>query len=538
MAWWAADNDAKARKVLKKALKSIPAADLVRALQRWEGGTDGRAWSTLFELSDEEVQGQLVSVVAAAEANDADTAVRLVNAMGTVDPSVRTRAWLAILPVAPESAAAALHGIGDAIPTELRAAVATGLAVHAGRTDLSDVGNESPIELALQIRESATTLPRATLVRRAADLMASHPQNADLHAVLSVALANGRQYAESLDAALTAARLQKDRASSWSDVAERALAGGRLTLALDAAKQASNLAPDHAALATQLQYVATLAIDPELEQVGRERSGAPSLIDWPPSVEDLLGVAQPSSLLAVLQHHETAVTDSPMLLGLRAQLRTDAGLLDEAARDGIVLSSRHADPAGDALAFAATVGRVDGRATLSLLDDPRDEVSRLTRMDYRTITGSGDARVDARLLRDQPRAADVLAAVGAPTELAEKDPDWTALERFPGRVPTPRGYRLNPMLSGVPGVTGFSHADRQLALLHVNGDAEQLPPPLSVLYRVVRPPIAADTSTLVRLSDGYVPLYAARETQDTTTWWGLGFTPQAALRALADRPGL
>lgn len=534
--WWSVDNDGKARKLLKKALKGTPATQLATGFEAWAVPGDERPWVALFDLSEEQPDVQLELLERAhahgSEAWAAGAATQLLSE----DEARNARVWRLIGKVKRDPGTfenvAKAKGEGE-VATDLAVLLAEWNTERLQTADLSAVPKDTPEQRGLHLVAMAPELPRETLRERARALRDEAPLSATVARRASEALLAAGITEEGADTALDAARLAHDDPSMWAHCAEAALMGGRLGLALDAARRASDLKPEDSVFARRLHHLATLARDDELETLARERSGGEQPADWPPTLDDLLGLAEPTALLAVLQYHDDDVLASPTTLALRAQLRTDAGLLDEAARDSIMLYQKHEQPEGPALAFAATVGRVLGHGTLALLDEASDDIAKLTRMEYRMITRSSDPRSDARALRDQPRAADVLAAAGDPQSLVERTEGWPELENEWMRAP--KGYRTNSILSGPKGVNGFSHTDRQVALVHVNGQSDLLPPPLSVLYTLQQPPIAdADGVTLFRLTDGYLPLYGARTTVEGKTVWGLAFTAEAARRALRD----
>ena len=74
-------------------------------------------------------------------------------------------------------------------------------------------------------------------------------------------------------------------------------------------------------------------------------------------IADEMGLGKTLQVLALLTAREAEVVAEPKWLAIRAQLHLDAGQLDAAARDGLLLWSRYDRPDGMALAFAATAGR-------------------------------------------------------------------------------------------------------------------------------------------------------------------------------------
>lgn len=541
--WWGADQDKAARKALSKALKKVDAPSIVSALAGWVPPGDQRPWQALYDLSaDPDVRVRIVEAVA-----DAEPALALELARSLTqhnDAELAARALLVAMQIAPaqdlrNSLASRLDGLADGgLAHRARLAVAA-FDILQGVDPADAVGTlDAPSPLASMVRLSAEvrTLPIQELLDRVGTLRAEAPNDPQIAAWAARVLERAQQREPALDAALDAARLAYDDPSLWRLAADAAVRAGNLHLAIESARRASDRVPEDPTTARFLHHLAVLARDAELEEVARGRAAGLQRGTWPPSLDDLMGIAGQHELLAVLQHHDAEVTASPVHLALRAQLRADAGLRDEAARDSIELAERHEDAQGDALAFAATVGRVFGSGLLGLLDDVSDPTARLVRLDYRLITASGDARADARLLRDEPRGQEILLAIGNPAEAAAGAEGWPA-DLTDLRLPAPRGYRTNPVLSAARGVSAWSHTDRQLALIVVNAETDALPPPLSTLFGPSTPPLArTDGVELFALRDGYLPLFAARRRGDGRTTYGLGFTPEAASRALRDAP--
>lgn len=561
--WLSVENHKKAGKTLKKSLASLSVEELAPTLASWLDIGDDRPWMVLRDIVDLEEQGtDRVAIMRAMDDNGFDRLAWFEGALlaQSTEPDIAAEGLLSqlanqpaeapdpevdpegaenwtdpeqILPALQEQAEAA----GGDIRTRTRLAVADWVLSHGGDAEeaLNNLPNDTPRAAALHLTQFAATFPNSKVLRRAAKLSAKAPADPVVAGHLATAMARIGHHQEALQYGLAAARLSHEEPARWVAAADFALAAGRLSLALEAAQRGSDIDPSNQAAARKLHEVATLALDDKAEALGRERAKLGKRAKgWPLSVDELMAVAPPSALLALLQFHEDAVVASPLMLGIRAQLRTEAGLFDEAARDSINLSRLHDEPEGPALAFAATAGRVFGTGALSLLAKVDNEVARLTRMEYRLLTGSGDARQDARVLTDEPRAADVLLTAGSPAKAAAKVEGWPT-DITAARVPTPRGYRVNAILSAPTGVSGFSQADRQLAVVHINAETDVLPAPLALLYSPREPALdKTDDTELLRLDGGNLPLYAARRISDGATVYGLGFTPEAAQRALAD----
>lgn len=541
--WYRADDDKQARKTLKKASKKVDPADLVAALAGWVPPGDERPWRALHDLALD--PADRVRIVEALEHTEPALALELARPLTqAADPVLATRALLVAMRTAPaqdlrNGLAGRLKDVPDAaLVQEARLRVAA-FDIDQGQDAAkatSELAPDSPLARMVLLAVPARTLPREALLAQVDQLRSEAPSDAEVSARGAVLLQKAGLNGPALHAALDAARLGYDRPALWLLAADAASRAGNLHLALESARRASDLEPTAAEAARAYHHLAVLARDAEAEEVARGRAPGLERPTWPPSLDDLMGIAAQHELLAALQFHDADVTDSPVHLALRAQLRADAGLRDDAARDSIDLERLHGDQQGRALAFAATVGRVFGSGLLSLLDDVSDPTARLVRLDYRLITTSGDARADARLLREEPRGQAVLQALGAPDKAAASTKGWPA-DLQDVRLPAPRGYRTNPVLSAAKGVSAWSHVDRQLAVVVVNAETDVLPPPLTTLFTPSRPPLSVtDGVEVFRLRDGYVPLFAARRMADGRTVYGLGFTPEAARRALSDAP--
>ncbi|MCB9674110.1 MAG: hypothetical protein H6737_03285 [Alphaproteobacteria bacterium] len=560
--WFQVENRKKAGKIMKTALGSMSVDDLAPQMASWLDKGDNRPWVVLRDMVDIEQEKDRVAIMRAmdrygfkrlawtegavlAKSPEPDTSAegllsQLANQpLEKPDPTKDeegAEAWTApdeILKQLSEKAGAA----GGDVEDRARLAIADWTLTHGGDAEeaLNLLPNDTPQASALHLTQFAATFPNATVVERAAKLSAQAPSDPIVAGHLANAMSRIGRFDDALEYGLAAARLAHDDPDRWVAAADHALTAGRLHLALEAARRASDLEPTNVAAAKKLHQVATLALDDENEALGRQRAGLGERVKgWPLTVDELMAVAPPTALLALLQYHEADVVASPVMLGIRAQLRTEAGLFDEAARDSINLARLHGEADGSALAFSATAGRVFGTGALSLLDAVDTDVARLTRMEYRLLTGSQDARQDARLLKDEPRAEAVLLTAGSPADAVAQIEGWPT-DLTEARVATPAGYKVNPILSAPTGVSGFSQSDRQLAVLHINTETDLLPPPLALLYSPREPLLAkADGVELIRLDGGNLPLYAARRKANGATVLGLGFTEEAARRALAD----
>jgi tetratricopeptide (TPR) repeat protein len=473
LVWWGAGNDAKANKVLKKALKTHTVAELAPMFAAWLDPADERPWVALDALLAPEAETDRLEVLLAMDAHDFE---RLAWLQGhqlsrSTNPNIAAEGLLVVLANQPdEKPDANVDPDGAAIWTPeadiVQAAVAR--ATEAGgevlqrarrisaewaleegvnaEQALNMLPQDTPSARALHLTQFARSYPNAEVHRRVREVVAQAPADPVVAHHAATAMASIGAHEEALAYGLGAARLAHDDPTRWIRASELALTAGRLNLALQAAQRASDLEPTSKPAALALHALAVLALDDQAEATARERGNLGKRDPaWPPSVDDLLAVAPPSGLLAVLQYHERAVLESPMLLGLRAQLRTDAGQHDEAARDSINLATLHGDSKGYALAFAASAGRVFGNGSYDLLATPDNDLALLTRMEYRLLTGSGDARVDARALRDEPPRAGCAAHGG---RSGRRRPARGRLAHHPARRPRhgAHGLQVEPDL--------------------------------------------------------------------------------------------
>jgi hypothetical protein len=532
---------------------------------------DGRVWTMLSDLAQRDADKITVALGLDAVGRS-DTALDIGRALvGSEDPRVRLEAHLLVdrlqgpPPVEdlePARAelwtdpvllamrgreAAATSANGSARPDPRPYVRAAELAVEDGRpSDAVSVvtgldPEQEPLVAVLLARAAALDdLPAPEARRRILAAVARAPRDAavtgaaaDALAALGASIPPG----EALAYALAAARL-RGNADRWDRVVPVALAAGDLVTAADAARRSSDLDPESVVRARRWATLATMMLDREGAAAARERGRLP-LPDGDesgdPTLESRLAMDE-SALLALLVHADPEVTEDPRLLAIRAELRIAAGLMDDAARDGLILAIRHGLPDGAALAFAATAGRQFSMPVASALDAAADSAptAMMTRMEYRLVAGTGDPLVDARRLGDDPRARALVQATSQPLLAA------SSVEGWPREVPAPsgaapEGYRANRALSAIAGVVGYSNPDAGTAVLRVGAVTGAVPPPIALLYTGrPRPVDSVEGGEVLRLDGGMMPLYAARAVDAAEQEvWGLGFTPEGAKDALA-----
>ncbi|MBW2254159.1 MAG: hypothetical protein JRI25_06115, partial [Deltaproteobacteria bacterium] len=566
--WLSVDDRVRARKTFKKALTRVSATDLAVQIRRYGSPGDPRPWLALHDASKvEEVWIEAVEGLGASR-DHREAWLRAVALSASEDPVIRARALRVTYRVQPEDRPnERIDGPGyeawqprSEIFTQAeeaaRAASGTELGIdvpillHKAQRELEHGRTEEGLALVdriLGVRDDPTALvlgaeARAQLgvaaedlVREIDDAVRRAPFNADVLGQAAHAMAVVGRPAKTLEYGMSAARLAFTDARRWHEAAGYALAAGDLETAAYAARRASDLDPDFREAAERLRLVAILIGDTEGASLGATRSGVRISRQSPTSVADLLGIVPPEALLALLQHHEEEVARNGRLLGMRAQLRLDAGLLDEAARDGVMLATRHGDPRGWALSFAGTAGRLWSPGVLKRLEPyRRTEQVLATRLEYSLFSGDGNALADARALADDPRAQTLTELVAHPDAFAASQEGWPEDLADP-EAQTPAGYRNNRVLGACQGVRAWSHRDLATTILLLPRPVEDLPPPLAQLYTARKPDVAGlpDGGRVIRLDGGLIPLYAAVAPHGDRQVYALGFTVEAARHALS-----
>jgi hypothetical protein len=541
----------KAEKIVGAALGDRPRAELVDALVAWGPSGDKRPWEALLSLVSAPADRLEVArgMARAGLGYLADGVARAV-----VDSSADAALRLDAIELALETQVEGVEGWKDpnellATAEQLGAGEDPRFALPRARAALAEqryadatailrplAGTAPEVDVLLAEAGAGSGQPEDSVVDAALRAVASAPDDSDVQTAASDALALAGQADAALEHALVAARLSGDDPDRWSHVVDRALGAGDLQTAGWAARRASDLDADDGTRGETLLLMARLLGDRGLEDVAWERLGGRAnagdrqgalAAEPPATLDDLIAVTPANALLALLAWRDAEVVADAVKLGIRAQMRLDGGQLDEAARDGMLLAIRHGRPDGWAIAFAATAGRMYSTPMVAALDRAAadDPAARSTRLDYRLISGNGDALVDARALADDRGKAVLTARTAAP--------DGWPSDLVTPKLPPPRGFRPNAALS-VPGVQAFSDPDDAIAVLRIGGAPAVPPPPIGGLYTVAPRPVAdlPDGARLVRLLGGFIPAYAAIAQDGALQIVGIGFTREGALRAL------
>lgn len=560
LVWLSNNLTAKAGKTLAKALPTTGFAPLVAGLQHWSDPADLRPWELVEDLAAADADRMIVAEGLEAAGSRRDALQRAHALTTSADPDVKIRALLMVerLQGPPPAAGepptdppytsplqllALARDAADkapAAPSGARVAYRLAeLQIEAGDTAgaeaLLDKAERNAVAEALRAYAAAVGGVPRDEVEAALDVaVAKDPTDPWLLAIASDAVARVGGFDEALVRGLAAARLARVDPQLWALAGERALAAGDLATAVDAARRASDLDPDNHTHAARWAALATLLDDRAAVDAARTRAGLPPVEAWPPTLDDKLA-SDESAIYAVLEGNEAAVSASPRLLAMRAQMRIERGDLDEAARDGLVLATTHQQADGWALTFAATAGRQYSTPTLAALDKAAktELTAQSTRMEYRLLSG-GDPLEDAKRLGADPRATAIATAATNPAAAAALVPGWPTSGLTPPSTKAPAGFKPNKALSG-PGWVGFSSADAAASVVRVGGVTGLLPPPLGAMYtpRAQAVRRLPDGTQVLALDGGIIPVFAAVRVVDGAETWGLGFTQEAAVAALA-----
>jgi tetratricopeptide (TPR) repeat protein len=552
--WYGVNNEPKALTAYGRALEAHGSEEVVGALARFSDASDLRPWMGLYRLPAFGDRGRMAVALQLSRLNARKEAQELASELqDSNDAWVRVQALMLterLLPPAPRAdpvagekhrellvkAEKAAESLGTEPVAEIRQrkaelALAEGDLPSAARA--LEGASETPVVAILRASAAGTVEEVRAAARRE---VGEHPEDIAVAAAAARALERVGDHERALQLALQAARIAHDDPDLWEQVVAPALGVGDLPTAAQAARRASDLDPEHQARAATWARLAALVLAKDEVDAARSRAGLEPVTGWPPSVDDRMSLDE-TAWLAVLEHAEEAVAADPRLLAIRAQLRIASDALDEAARDGLVLATRHATPEGYALAFAATVGRQYSTSLLRALDEAArtEPTATTTRMEYRLIAGTGDPLVDAWRLREDPRAQTVLQWSQKTAQSVE------ALAGWPAKIPAPPsqappGYHPNRVLSLLPGVRGWSNPEAATAVVRIGARTPDglLPPPFGLLYEA-NPQVVESTEAgtrVLRLEGGVMPLYAATSPVETGEVWGFGFTPEAARRAL------
>jgi tetratricopeptide (TPR) repeat protein len=561
MLWWKTEQPKKATKAMQKAVLAGDREEVAKWVGAHAAPGDARPWLALFDVGRTDDQ-RLDAVIGLQDTGlPYDAWRRAVSLTSSADPVVRFEALLLAEKLQGAKPDAAKDPEGAAAWREpsawlVEAAKISGadqgrllvrraeIALAAGKPADAEVlleqalaNGADPIAMLLLAEASAGSgVSVSEVLGKVDEAVALAPFDAKVLArAARVAKVVGRRDV-AFERSLAAARLAYDDADRWLETVGYALENGDLALALHAAKKASDLAPENPEAGAALALVGTLARDQESALLGVSRSKAgPVVQEWPPSLDVLMGVTPEHALLALLNWHDAEVIASPTALSLRAQLRVDAGQADGAARDGVLLATRHKNARGSAILFAATAGRLWSSATSEALDAAAktDPVANATRMEYRLITGSGDPGADARTSSDDPRSQVVLRMASTPEAVADEVPGWPQDLKDP-TARTPSGFKSSRILGAAKGVVAWSDPERAMAVIRTSRVTGTLPPPLALLYTPANPPLARleGGGQIVRLDGGAIPLYAAIKIDGDQEVTAIGYTPQAATYAL------
>jgi tetratricopeptide (TPR) repeat protein len=550
LVWYANDEPERAGRALRKALPDVGFDALVDAIRRFGDPADLRPWQGLAAQEGLGDARRIELAEAIERSGGRATALAMARELaGSVDPDVKIRSRLLIERLQVEGDAdwqdpnALLADDGSNDPrlalrrAELRLGAGDGPGAKAALTPLlgADLVNHALLEALLAHADARTGVTADRVRREVAGAVESAPSDPDVVAAGGDALAATGDAEGALEYALNAARLADHDPDRWSRVVTLALAAGELVPAVDAAHRASDLVPDNAAIAKRWAELAYALGDKAQVDAARSRAGMDPVADWPPPIDLRLAV-DPAVVLAVLTHDDDAVTASPRLLGVRAQLRLDAGLLDEAAADGLTLALRHQDGQGWVMAFAATAGRQYWSRARQALDAlaKTDLVAASTRMEYRLIAANADPLEDARrLAADDPRARSVVDLATTPSKAAAATPGWPTGATAP-KAPSLPGFVANRVLSSIPGASAVSNPSAGVAVVLVGATTGVLPPPFASLYPdPPQPVLTLDRGgQVLRLLGGSLPLYAAVAPTEGREVWTFAFTPSEAVRAL------
>ncbi len=564
MLWWRQRIAPKTSKAFRTGLKATSGKALSDALVYYGGLNSNRPWILLLdEVQDHGTTDDVVAVIQgmsqAGLHREAWTTAAPLGQDETLDTSLRVD--LILLQYAfqgdepedpkyvglwrpPEGLldqAQGLAGPGDPRVVLARATK----ALKDGKPEEANallstvtVTDQTPGLAVLSARVAgAAGLPVDEAMKRAKRAMNAAPGDASVAASSAGLASDLGLLQEAASLGLMAARLAPSIPDHWDALVPVALDAGELPLAFMAARTASDLRPNDASRAETLGLVSAMLLDKQGWDLARARHAevVPMVTNWPPTLEQIVALAPPEALLAVLQQHDRAVIENARLLAIRAQIRLDSGLSDQAARDGILLAIRHGKPDGWAMAWAATAGRMYSTTGRKNLDKAAKASlsARSTRMEVALISGDADPTVDARAISDDPRAAVIARLRTEPKAVAAEVNGWPLDLRNPSQK-APPGYRHNRWLSAAPGVVALSNKESGSTILRAASVTGLLPPPLHQMYSPAEQALAiiGESGRLIRLEGGVMPIFAAIDVDGDQEVIGLAFSPEAAVRAL------
>ncbi|MFT7518033.1 MAG: tetratricopeptide (TPR) repeat protein [Kiritimatiellia bacterium] len=566
MLWWRMGKYRKARKLISHYIAPVGVAELDRALNRYGAAYELRRDLVNLAATDEQLLATIHILVEQGRTEEAWARADAISHSRIVKVQVESRIWMHDLqpdeppdPATDPERAARWRSPMELLDEAQQAAQRAGEPNPTVLSRKAEIyltrGRLDEAKILLQQAKELTDDPLVAIMLAEAGARSGDPldgvrvnlqeavsrasSDPDVLTTVSNAYASFGETQEAFDRALAAARLGDNDASRWALVVERAMDAGQLSAALHAAHTASGLALTDKDASSTLTRVATLAGDQQLANLGWNRGGEPLDVSWPPDIATLIGLVPEKHLLALLRHHDGQVLRNPALLSLRAQLEVVRGDRSRAARDGTLLYTRHDMPLGAVVAFAAGLGKVWQANPTSLLDRiaHKEVAARSARLEHRAIMGGSIAN-DLRSMKDDPRAKIWNQTVRAPSVVAVRDPDWKPGP--PPRATGPSGFKTNPVLSSIKGVQAWSNSVASLAVVRFNSASSQLPPPLSLLYSVRNPPLMTldHGGHVVALEGGSFPIYAAIQRHGDQHILGLGYSPEAAARALASMPPL
>ncbi|MFT4623460.1 MAG: hypothetical protein ACI8PZ_002116, partial [Myxococcota bacterium] len=470
----AADNGGAASRAIRKAAKGVPLADVIAGLQHLRRPDFARLWSIVayYGNTPEDVLAVAQAMLDAGLTREGWLLAYSVHDSSV--PEVRLQALFMMLehqgaqpdPEADSEAAEAwrksdfiLEWIAEIAPDDPRLVRRkAALALESGAVataellleDLLARGPDPAAEVLLAQAAAQAGVPLHEIRERVDRAVASAPFDHHVAAEGAATLSAVGDLHRALDHALAAARLAYDDLDRWEGTVDAALDVGDLHAALYAARRASDIAEADPEAAALLLEMSALAGDETNAKLARKRANnfTDAGREWPIPVEQLILEIRPRAVFALLQGRDAEVVRSAPLLLQRARLRLARGLLDEAARDGMLLERMHGEPAGRALAFSAIVGRQQSSTNAAALYSAAAQSTdaALVALEHDLIIGTNDVRKRAEAI-DNDRARQIAAALADPLGLSGAA--WPADLTTPRD--SPRGMRLNTELGGVAG---------------------------------------------------------------------------------------